>query len=116
MARARQRGPRLQAADFLIPARPPVAMMAVLMFSAALVITFIAPDVDHHHETPAQFAIWLLGNLAGAATIALFVAFVSPRIPSELLARRARGMVTLGLLYAVGGFEAGLQRSDIDAW
>ncbi|MEP6658427.1 MAG: ATP-binding protein [Acidimicrobiales bacterium] len=116
MARARQRGTRLQAADFLTPARPPVAMIAVLMFSAALVVTFIAPNMDHHHETSSQFAIWLLGNMAGAATITLFVAFVSSRIPAELLARRATGMLTLGLLFTVGGFAAGLQRAHIDAW
>jgi signal transduction histidine kinase len=91
-------------------------MMAVLMFSAALVVTFIAPDMDHHHETSSQFAIWLLGNMAGAATITLFVAFVSSRIPAELLARRATGMLTLGLLFTVGGFAAGLQRAHIDAW
>jgi signal transduction histidine kinase len=116
MARARQRGTRLQAADFLTPARPPVAMIAVLMFSAALVVTFIAPDIDHHQETSGQFAIWLLGNLAGATTLTLFVAFVSSRIPAELLARRSTGMITLGLLYTVGGFAAGLQRAHIDAW
>jgi signal transduction histidine kinase len=32
------------------------------------------------------------------------------------LARRAVGMGTLGLLFAVGGFAAGLQRAHIDAW
>jgi signal transduction histidine kinase len=91
-------------------------MIGVLMFSAALVVTFIAPDIDHHHETAGQFAIWLLGNLAGAATITLFVAFVSSRIPTELLARRATGLLTLGLLFTVGGLAAGLQRAHIDAW
>lgn len=114
MARAKQRGTRLKAADFLTPVRPSVAMIALLMFSAAVIITVVAPDMDG--DAAANVGSWFVGNLAGAATITLLVAFVAPRIPAELLARRATGMLTLGFMFAVGGFAAGVQRGHIDAW
>ena len=91
-------------------------MIAVLMFSAALVVTFmrrISTTIRKRRAEVRDLAARQPGRRDPDRVVRRVRLL---RIPAELLARRATGMLTLGLLYTVGGFAAGLQRAHIDAW